>query len=565
MATPSEIITSRDRRRLPVSDHIHNVVDTTGGLTDELYNTEIMRTLGKTAPAYLDESEWDKEPIVPDLKSVLSKLGVKAEDDPTGVKAARKFVEEFPKKRDVWKKKVEKDPAFGTRGWETVYDLFKQTATDLMDYDIAENRRKIASGEDEKGLGYLQAQVANFMFPRAVKAVEEGRSPTSGEWARDVAANAAYAVPVSRILGGVTKAAPSIVKGGVQAAGQFAAPTAVAGMDYAFDPNYDSGDAATDITVGGLTNLGVNRILGPYLANKIGAVSGKVSRGRLPVKIRDVLEGSPSAQEKAAGLVKDSENLLKGEERALAAGLASDAAPASKASLEEARLIKEIAAAPDAPYITPDGKTVIDAATGKPLTGKDLVSIIEKKKGDEILAREAEDVLGSVTQQVTHPATAPRAGAAFGDAFTKGKKSYADVLRAHPEMKSVFRPEARFLSTDVDASRVLAPFMTYSVNMFGSGTDKAANLAGAALGTDAKEMKESNEKRRAEKAHKAAVSEILGGDNLTDEDYRYLEKLRDNPKMLKFSQDEGFKTWLLKRGHRLLQGTPAHRPLWEVE
>lgn len=561
---PSEILSSGIRRGdISGNSPLYDVWDTASGLTEELREANIANTLG---PIFLlKDADIPVDPTVPDLKSVLTKLGVKTEDDPTGVKAARKFVDEFPKKRDAWKKKIEKDPAFGTRGWNTVQDLFKQTSNDLMRYDIAENRRKIASGEDESGLGWLQAQVANFMFPRAVKAVEEGRSPSSGEWARDVAANAAYAVPVSRILGGVTKAAPSIVKGGVQAAGQFAAPAAVAGMDRAFDPNYDSGDAATDIAVGGLTNLGVNRILGPYLANKIGAVSGKVTRGRLPTKIRDILEGSPSAQEKAAGLVKDADRLLKGEERALAAGLASDAAPATKASLNEARLIKEIAAAPDAPLTTPDGRTVLNGATGKPLTGKDLVSIIEKKKGDELLAREAEDVLGSVTQQVTHPATAPRVGGTFGDAFIEGKRSYTDVLRSHPELKSVFRPEARFLSKDIDASRVLAPFMTYSVNMFGSGTDKAANLAGAALGTDAKEMRESNEKRRAEKAHKVAVSEILSGDNLTAEDKEYLEKLKDHPEMLKFSDDSGFKTWLLKRGHQLLQGTPAHRPLWEVE
>ena len=52
MATPSEIIGSRDIKGLPVSNRIHNVVDTTGGLTDELYNAQIMRSLGNTAPAY---------------------------------------------------------------------------------------------------------------------------------------------------------------------------------------------------------------------------------------------------------------------------------------------------------------------------------------------------------------------------------------------------------------------------------------------------------------------------------------------------------------------------------
>lgn len=63
----------------------------------------------------------------------------------------------------------------------------------------------------------------------------------------------------------------------------------------------------------------------------------------------------------------------------------------------------------------------------------------------------------------------------------------------------------------------------------------------------------------------AACNHILGGGGLTDEDERYLRMISENPKILKFSQDDGFKVWLLKRGHQLLQGTPAHRPLWEVD
>ena len=552
MATPSEIIMSRDRQRLPVSGRVHNVVDTTGGLTDELYNTEIMRTLGKTAPAYLEEGEWEEEPIVPDLKPVLSKLGIKTENDPTSVKAARKFVEDFPKKRDVWKKKVENDPAFGTRGWETVYDLFKQTANDLANYDIAENRRKIATGEDEEGLGWLQTKIANLVFPRVTEAIKEGREPEANEWGRDIAAHVAYTVPVGRIAGAATRGRSPAIKALAQVGSQAVAPVTVSAMDNTADDSRTMDDLSTDALVGTLANLGVNKVLGPGIGMAMSSALGKISAG-VPPTVKAILEGEPTGRELAKETIAQARREVKSAAKEFnPATLAKGKNPTSKATASTAEDILEVAGAPN--------KTL--AAGGRNLKPSEILTIVQDaaKGSGKITAADENRVVGSVIQQLEHPNTAPTAkNPRFSNEFKEGAAKYSKVLEANPELKALFAPPEKF-----SVSRVLSPLEAYAVNQYGS-SGKASDVAGAAFGVDVKKVRDDTAKRKADASTKGAVSQILGGGGLTDEDEKYLRMISENPRILKFSQDDGFKIWLLKRGHQLLQGTPAHRPLWEID
>lgn len=560
MATPIENIMSRDRQRLPVSERVRNVIDTTDGLTDEIYNTEIMRTLGKTAPAYLEESVWEEEPTVPDLKSVLSKLGIKAEDDPTGMKAAFKFYEDFPKKRDAWKRKVENDPAFGTRGWKTVQDLFKQVAIDKMNYDMAENRRKIATGEDEKGLGWLRTKIANLMFPRVTEAIKEGREPEANEWGRDIAANAAYAVPVGRIAGAFTRGMSPAIKALAQVVSQAAAPASVAIMDNLVDDSRTADDLSTDALVGTLANLGVNKILGPGIGMAISSALGKISAS-VPPSVKAILEGEPTGRELAKETIAQAQRVVKNAAKKFnPATLAAGKNPASKATASTAKDILEVA----------DASARTLAAGGKNLKPSEILAIVQDaaKGSGKITAADENRVVGSVIQQLRHPNTAPTAkNPRFSKEFNEGVAKYSKVLEANPELKTLFAPLEKF-----SVSRILSPLEAYAVNQYGS-SGKASDVAGAAFGVDVKRVRDDTAKRKADASTRGAVSQILGGGGLTDEDKKYLQMISENPEILKFSQAEGltssqaegFKTWLLKRGHRLLQGTPAHRPLWEVE
>lgn len=561
--SPKEILSNRIIRDDYVQPRVYDAFDTTGGETEDIYNLAAMRALGQNAPLWIQKGVVDEEPVFPTLDAVLSKLGVKAENDPTGVKAARKFVDEFNTKRDSWKQKILRDPTWGKKGWDTVYDLFKKTSRDLMDYDIAEGRKRIASGEDDTGFGWLAAKAANIMFPRAVNAVEEGRDPTASEWGRDIAANAAYAVPVGRFAGSATRTLPKVAQVLAGSASQFAAPTAVALTDYAMDDNYDAGDLGTDVLVGGLTNLGVNRVLGPWLGNKLGALEGKVTRGRIPQAVREALEGGKTPKDRAYELISNSKQVLKDEERGLAKGLASTEPVPSKSAVSEASKVLDIGNSLNAPYRTPQGKIVMDKATGAPYTIRDILGIVSDKRGDEILAREADDVLGSAVQQFTRPATAT---VPVTDAFREGARSYAEVFRAHPELRSLFKDDPRFLSAEITPDLV-EMLKTYAVNQFGSSSDKAMDIAGAALlGKTAKDIRKDDTERKATRDSKRDISRVLSATpGLTEEDRRYLGMVRENPGLLTFSQDNGLKSWLLRRGHELLRGTAAHRPTWSAK
>lgn len=551
--TPSQIIETRDFKRLPVSERVRVAQDTTQGLTDELSNSQFMKALGNTAPAYLEESDWTREPTVPTLDVILSRLNVKADNDPTGEKAARKFVNDFPKKASVWKDKITKDPIWGARGWDTVKEAFHKTANDLMNVDIASARKKAMEGETawEKAA----STIGDFMFPRVKAAGVEGRSPEPNEWVRDAASNVAYAIPVGRVAKVATKAAPAAVKFGAGTLSQFVAPTAVATADYAVDDNYDSGDLGTDALVGGLTNLGVNRVLGPAIGRGVSTLAGKVST-RMSPTVRAALEGASTPLDLAEEKIANAKNVLDLADKPfnamnLVQGMSTGISAGEKAS---AQGIKEVADAA--------GKT-LEVSKGKFMKPSEVIEAVGRATKDKLKKQNENDVVGSIIQQLNHPETAPfkKGGkVVVPKEFREGAKRYSKILGENSELKALFAPTPK-----VSAANVLSPLETYAVNQWGSSKNAPAVAAGSAFGIDVKKLKDDNTARKVKEQSKVAASQVLsdmGG--LTDEDRMYLGQIRENPKMLTFSQDDGFKQWLLRRGHSLLKGTAAHRPLWEV-
>jgi len=553
MATP--LIENYNKRRatgVPIPSQIVDVFDTTKGLTDELYAKDVKSTLGKGAPAWVETSEVSEEPSIPTMDVVLSKLGIKADDDPTGEKAARKFVEDFAKKQGVWKKKIESDPELGERGWETVKDLFKQTSNDLMNYDIAEGRKRIASGSDEKGFDWLQTKLANLMAPRVVKAVEEGRDPEWNEIVRDGFSNVAYAVPAGRVAKILSKTAPAALKVVAQGLSQAAAPATVAGVDYVVDPDYDLQDAYTDATVGTLANLGVNKVLGPTLGRGLSTVMGKMS-SRLPPSVKAILEGSVTPRELADETIANAEKKLAQAEEKFAAGNLREGASnsISKDELATAKGVKEIAKA---------ANKTLEVSKGKHITPSQILQKVEQQQGDKLKKHHENDVMGSIVQQLNHPGTAPKKAGEFSKEFIEGKRKYSDIFKANPELKTLFAPQPKF-----SWGNILVPAENYAVNQYGTYS-KSADVAGSSLPfVDVKKIKEDNATRKAKSDAQGAIGKILSASSdLTDEDQKYLRMVEENPDVLKFSQDDGLKQWLLRRGHSILQGTPAHRPLWEV-
>lgn len=549
MALPSKIIEERELKGLPVTGKVRDAYDTTGGLTEELRNTGIMRTLGQSVPYYLEGSDWSEEPNVPTLDVVLSKLGIKEDDDPTGVKAARKFVDEFAKKQGIWKKKIVKDPELGERGWETVKDIFKQTANDLMQNDIAEGRKKAMHD------GSLIGGLANIMFPRAVKAAEEGRDPGASEWGRDIAANALYAVPFGGIARTVAPASKVL-----QFGSQAVAPVIVAGMDKTADPNYTLSDAALDASFGTATNLGVNKWLAPKLGQLIGTAKGGIAR-RVPQFIRSALEDNPTARDAAQATVDKAKQTLNAPVKSVGERALDIASGATKGvSAEEKATAQAV-------------KDIYDASKGK-VFGRfkpsDMLKVLaETKNPSEMTTKEVAGMVGDIVAD----SKKPFAGVSLDDqeavnaAFKKldqYRQKYSKVLEANPELMSLFyRQSLKAPFTPTNMAK------TYVVNQIGSSDPDIAKGAISSLTAgkvDADKVRKSAEAGKRKSAARMAVSEILKAEpGITDTDRKYLSMVEKDPDILKFSNDDGFKSWLLERGHRILSGTPAHRPLWEVK
>lgn len=121
---------------------------------------------------------------------------------------------------------------------------------------------------------------------------------------------------------------------------------------------------------------------------------------------------------------------------------------------------------------------------------------------------------------------------------------------------------------------------TLLVNRY--GTDKDAKVGAAVLprfginGVDPvkpieeirEEEKQGMRKRKTEKelANIIKASDVLG---LDARDLKYINAVKEDPSIVTLGisgkDADDFKIWLLEKGHRILSGTSAHRPLWEIE
>ena len=109
----------------------------------------------------------------------------------------------------------------------------------------------------------------------------------------------------------------------------------------------------------------------------------------------------------------------------------------------------------------------------------------------------------------------------------------------------------------------------YLVNKLGNSraADYAATKFG--IGKETMDALRQNEKdiddiRYGKDVREANALNALMESNIEELDKKYIQKIIDNPDELLYSDDTGFKMWLITRGNDLLRGTKYHRPTWEV-
>ena len=468
MAKVKDIINARSYKDDGLPRKFTDVIDTTRGLTDELYTDNVLKNLG-TVPAWItgEGIAIADEPKIPTLSEIIKAAGIK--DDAKGSKGERsaldKFLEDFtdPEKREKMRSNIVEDEALGELGWNTAKDLWKQATLDRMNADINKNRADYLRGKGEgQGVGdWLGGIAMKFFTPRRYEAFARGEDPTWKDNMGDAIESGLMMVPASRYVGGISKVLGAIPKAGKYAQkalannvvsnlfGNTVAPVLSEAMDAAMrgedDPNTERQDFSLgDAIMGALTNIGVNY----GLAQRFGR-GGKMAAGELT---------------NSAG--------------------------------------------------------------------------------------------GGMTQAV--------------------RKAISDFGKSRAE-RGLTAPTTR-MGKILDVAEMASP--TLLVNRWGNDKDAKIGAAifngiGAAGIDPVKPIEEIRDDERTDMRNRKTAKELEGILKASDvlgldsRDIGYIKAVQEDPSILTRGiagkEGDDFKIWLLEKGHRLLRGTSAHRPLWDVE
>lgn len=588
------------------------IQDTMPGVTDALFINNVLYELGESYPLYTADLERNETAMVPTVSAILEKLGYK---DDTGAKEGKgkygwqKFVENFGKDIAKNRKKILGTPEFGERGWETVKKLWQQASHDAMMQDIKEKRIEALN----EGIAGKVSGVAGSIFtPRYRAALEEGRDPgiLSKEFGMDLAQNLAYAAPIGGVEAGIAR-----TLGGSQAAKALGtivansmAPTAITLGDAATGAkDYAGGaDMALDALVGSATNLGVNRVLAPLASQVLSAGAARAPRLKM---VSDFLEGIKTDNQKARDIIRDAETKVAKhfkETNSEYLNKLRNGRPVDRLSDEELRDYIDILRTRDAIKENEVGGKLKQALAEIREQDDFMRSMGEKAgqfnvEGDPTIAmpnwsgmqegkKSVRDILDLALPEQVNPnqgnfftqynedlaANLLLGKASKGEPLELSMKEFLDtyggprrdaMVRAmdrHPELLSQFdRPTFKEVlampRTGVDVGK------SWLVNRVGD--DAAAQRFLSRFGVDVKDIrKEQDEARR----NNRVASDILDIERSYETDARdrkFLEDIAKNPDIMTLghpTDPEGFKLWLLERGHDMLSGTSAARPAWKI-
>lgn len=313
MASAKEILNNwRDAGYVVPEEYVDSVYNMKA-LTDELAEKKFLDKYG--SDMMFKNVDRVAEPTIPSMSGIIGVLGLA--DDPKDGDGARtkeqKFIEDFPKKLAEWKKKIEKNPVYGKRGWETVKKIWQQASNQKMLSDIDKARY------DAVNDGTISGFATRTLLPRVTEHIASTGDFTTKDILADIAENAAMAVPGGAFTGiagkGLAKVAPravryfsgpgkNIFEGAAKGAGRMAGniygnavvPFAAEIMDAALYGDDDEGMeqrsdfSLGDAIVGTAINQGVNRGLMRMAGPMVDRFSqGGLARGGM-LKARQFLE-----------------------------------------------------------------------------------------------------------------------------------------------------------------------------------------------------------------------------------------------------------------------------------
>ena len=593
--------------------------------TDELAEQRFLDMYGNAAP--FDKADRIEEPTIPSMSNVIGILGLDSLSNPVGKDARtkeRKFIEDFPKKTDRWKKKITNNNVYGERGWETVKEIWKQATRDRMQADIAKARKEATDDG-------LYAKYASIMFPRSVEHIANTGDFSAKDILADLGENLAMTIPGSVFTGiagkWLAKVAPKAVKyfsvpssnivdGAVKGAGRMAGnlfgnavvPVGAEAMDAAiYDDDdegmeqradFSSGDAAIGTAINQGVNRGLMRMAGPIIDR---FSSGGLARGGM-LKARQFLENlGQSFRQKGDDYAADvarrvgtpviaeaGEITPQGLRSVVHGGSDIMSEGQSRQALEQALGEQAVLKAIDRGELTFQPKIAQSASNW--IKGQGTSAELKKA------STELDDAIknGATQELITEAAMNTAIADAVSDKGTATPIRFlfsyppygirggdvpltADVLKKVIEKNPA--PIINYAAWHGNggagkADRILntlnQAIPAWAVNKYGSEGDADMLLSPApslkdALKESRQEVQDAPKKRKATADVLRIVSE---GDSLTADDRKYLDAIAKNPDIMKIGYKDdpgGFRLWLLERGNRLLQGTSVYRPTFPVK
>ena len=588
MSKFSEVINKRSLEDEDFDPKYFTVRDTTGGLTDALYTNRGIDALGgvNAIPSWMSAEgvEYTDRATVPGYKDIISLIPDLKDD--AGVKEGRKgartalqkFVEDFPKMQNQWKKDLlAKDQSLGERGWETVKDVWKQTVADY--YDAQAKKLREEAVDD----GTVSGWVTRTLFPRMTNAIREGRDIGGKEIAGDVFQNAAYLVPAGFAAAPVKFAAsrilPAAAQGAAKTAASFASQAAAPVAVYGADKALGNETTLLDPTVGTLGNMGANKVLFPMIGRMAGRFTGSIRNPQL-LGIKALMEGADTPKERGMRLVQEKRQFLKDAdrkpseiiERAMKQGTNENF---TKDALTDAMYVDQIGEIVKSPDINRNVSHVIHTSKPGENSSQTAAKAVIKTAAEElnVAGDEASRALAIAKSKNAKPSELLKIQEKYQPKIDKAQMTrdalsqdnFQDIVKVfdnHPELKPMLFKDKYPRLLDLGAA--------YSINKFADLSSRPAEAAANAYGIPLNEWKEEDAAERAESKRQSDLTKILNAGSLTEQDKAYLADIKANPELVvtgypDLKQNNDFKTWLLQRGHGLLRGTSASRPTWEVE
>lgn len=500
----------------------------------------------------------EQDVATPFAADILSSLGIKSDKDKDGLTAREKFIELYKTQRGYLEDELAKNVHIGKDyAKQVLQNTFRQAVKDQEQIDVQKAREDAMSMKWDDPYSWYASAIGHTLLRNMYKAGLEGRSPTLADIGSDVAENALFAVPGGQYAKALQLSRlGALGKGGKYAGrilGEAVAPFANEGAQYmlhntdaleetgvntlnplAEGPMFGDQERTSEATfsperalMGTLTNNAVG--IGMYRmgAKSAPVLTGDLTRGANSKALREGVEGAKTAGD----VVREAQEVQKNVQK-------FKSEDGFKSFLEgESKALD---------------KDAMNDATGVLMFNKKAKEMTVPTK----VPQYRNTLEGYVEELLDHNGIAG-----------SEREIFKKTLMNHPQLATLLKSDSKA----VNARRLYNSAVSNTgaarsevVNKYGSQKD--ANLASSMLGLGKMDDLVKNQEER-ELNNKRAIENrnIMGRNDLDETDRKYLQQVIDNPDMMKFSNDTGFKLWLMTRGNDLLRGTSYHRPTWEVE